>query len=125
MARPTSSLILIAGTCTGVVPITTGASAGIPLLLLLLLILLLLLLLVFPHTDPQRFIGTLATGQAVTRRGRHGLGKFHAALAALVTAPTNIDRPARTFRRHAVANEAEAHVACGGVGGQISAGGGY
>ena len=86
-----------------------------------------MLLHVLPHTDPQIFIGTLATGKAVTRRGRHGPGKLHAAAhAALVTtAATNIDRPARTFRRHAVANEAEAHVACGGVGFQISAGGGY
>ena len=90
-----------------------------------MLLLILLLLHVLPHTDPQIFIGTLATGQTVTRRGRHGLGKFHAALAALVTTTgTNIDRPARTFRRHAVANEAEAHVAYGGVGSQISAGGG-
>ena len=63
-------------------------------------------------------IGTLSAGQAVTRRGRHGLGQFHALII-------EIDRPALAFRRHAVANEAEAHVAYHGVGGQIFAGGGY
>ena len=79
-----------------------------------------MLLLVLSHLDPKLAIGTLSTGQAVTRRGRHGIGKFHAALLLI----TNINRPTRAFRRQAVANEAEAHATYHGVGGQIFAGGG-